>query len=165
MTGAENIARQNQKLHAGIDNVADLRDSLAVLSVDRIVDRLDVALAFLRHEVGPHARAEEQVFYPEVSRVLGVELGERMVGEHRYIGTLVDEVTDIRHRLSVGEPARSDLYAALAALVEGVRAHLHLEEEVLARLADGTLTDAQLYDLYERLEMAEFDAAVRLSSL
>jgi len=125
---------------------------------------LDTALAFFRHEVAPHARAEERVFYPEVSRVLGIELGERMVGEHRYIGSLVGDVTELRHRIAVDGMVPTELYGALSNLIDMVRAHLRLEAEVLQRMGEGKLSESELYFLYERMENAEFDAVSGLSS-
>jgi len=164
MTGAENITRQNEKLHVGIDAVAELRDRLGELSAQQVHEELDRALAFFRHEVAPHARAEERVFYPEVSRVLGVELGERMVGEHRYIGEVVNEVTELRHCVAVEGAVPIDLHLALSNLVDMVTAHLRLEHEVLQRMLDGRLSDSEIYYLYERMEKAEFDAVVELSA-
>ncbi len=163
MTGTENIKRQNDKLHAGIDAVAVLRDELGNVSPELVRERLDKALAFFRHDVGPHARAEERVFYPEVSKVLGVDLGERMVGEHRLISTLVSGVTELRHRIAVEGVIPVELYSALGALVDMVESHLRLEEEVLVRMAQ-KLSDSDAYFLYERMEEAEFDAVVALSA-
>jgi iron-sulfur cluster repair protein YtfE (RIC family) len=162
MTGAENVRRRNEKLDVGVESVTALRDQLADLSPDQVRERLDEALAFFRHEVAPHARAEERVFYREVSRVLGVELGERMVGEHRYIGSLVDDVSEIRHRIVIEGAVRADLYSALTALIDIVRAHLRLEDEVLQRMA-GKLSESEIYFLYERMESAEYEAITELS--
>jgi len=164
MTGAENLNRQNEKLHAGVDSVVTLRDHLGELSPEQTRDALDRVLAFFRHEVAPHARAEERVFYPEVSRALGIELGERMVGEHHYISELVRDVTEMRHRVATERRVPVDLHGALTNLIEVVNAHLRLEEEVLGRMSDGKLSDAELYFLYERMEEAEFDAIVELSA-
>jgi iron-sulfur cluster repair protein YtfE (RIC family) len=164
MTGTENIKRRNEKLRAGIEAAATLRDQLGELSPEQVCQGLDRVLAFCRHEVAPHARAEERVFYPEVSAVLGIELGERMVGEHRYIGELVNDVTEIRHRVAAEGSVPTELYGALTNLVELVRAHLRLEEEVLERMGDGKLSESDLYFLYERIEEAEFDAITDLSA-
>jgi iron-sulfur cluster repair protein YtfE (RIC family) len=164
MTGTENIRQQNDRLRAGIASVAALRDQLGDLSPEQARDRLDQALAFFRHEVAPHARAEERVFYPEVSRVLGVDLGERMVGEHRYISELVADVTELRHSVAAEGTVPPELYGALRALVDVVEAHLRLEEEVLDQLRQRAVSDADMYFLYERMEEAEFDAVVELSA-
>ena len=164
MTGAQNLKRRNGKLHSGIDSVAALRDNLGELSPEQMRDALDRALAFFRHEVAPHARAEERVFYPEVSRALGIELGERMLGEHHYISDLVRDITEMRHRVATERRVPIDLHGALTNLIEVVNAHLRLEAEVMARMSDGKLSDAELYFLYERMEKAEFDAIVELSA-
>lgn len=163
MPGSETLKRRNEKLHAGIDSVTAVRDELSQLSPDQVHGRLDRALAFFRHEVAPHARAEERVFYPEVSTVLGIDLFERMVGEHRYISSLVENITDIRHRIAVTGIVPADLFGALTSLSEAVNAHLRLEEEALRRVAHH-VSEAEAYFLYERMERAEFEAVLELSA-
>jgi hemerythrin-like domain-containing protein len=164
MTGIANLKRPNDRLHAGIASVATLRDQLENLSPDLVRERLDQTLAFFRHEVGPHARAEERVFYPEVARLLGVDLGERLVGEHRYIDGLVRDVTEFRHRIAAEAAVPTELYGTLGALVDMVEAHLRLEDEALQRMRERNLSDSDAYFLYGRMEESAFDAVVELSA-
>lgn len=164
MSGMENLKHQNDKLRAGLASVTALRDQLGDLSPELVREGLDQALAFFRHEVGPHARAEERVFYPEVARVLGIDLGERMVGEHRHIDGLVKNVTELRHRVAVEGVVPTELSGELGATVEFVEAHLRLEEEVLQRMLERKVGDAEVYFLHERMEKAELEAVVELSA-
>jgi hypothetical protein len=82
MAGVDDLKHQHDALHAGVAAVAMLRDQLSGLDSELAREGLDQALAFFRHEVAPHARAEEKVLYPEVARLLGVQLGEKLVSEH-----------------------------------------------------------------------------------
>ncbi|MBV9101840.1 MAG: hemerythrin domain-containing protein [Candidatus Dormibacteraeota bacterium] len=159
IAATESIRRQNDRLHAGIDAVGAFRDRLPEMQPQQVRKELDDALVFLRHEVAPHAGAEERVFYREVARVLGVELGERMAGEHRYIDGLVQDLTELRHRVTAERAVPPELSGVLGRLVDIVKAHLRLEEEVLQRLSE-RLTDSEICFLYERMERAEFEAAV-----
>ncbi|MBV8195907.1 MAG: hypothetical protein JOY80_10310 [Candidatus Dormibacteraeota bacterium] len=66
--------------------------------------------------------------------------------------------------IAVEAAVPTDLYGALGNLIEVVRAHLRLEEEALQRMVEGKLSEAEIYDLYERMETAEFDAIIELSA-
>jgi iron-sulfur cluster repair protein YtfE (RIC family) len=164
MTANQYFNRQNEKLHSGIAEVARLRDQLGQLTPERVREGLDHALAFFRHEVGPHARAEERVFYPAVARILDVDLGSRLVGEHRYIDSLVSDVTEIRHRIATDGMVPTDLHGALTALVDTVESHLRLEEEVLRRMLARNLGDREAYLLSESMVQAEATAAAEMSA-
>ena len=163
MSGVDDFKRQNDELRSGLNDVVALRDDLGSLPVDEVRQRLDTVLAFFRHEVGPHARAEERVFYPMVADMLGVDLGMRMVGEHRYISELVDDVTEARHHVISERVIPQSLYGRLGLLAEVAKGHLLLEEEVLGRMIDRGLTEGQLYALQERMAEATSVAAKELS--
>lgn len=163
VAGSETLQRRNEKLHAGIDAVTELRDRLGTLSPGEVHERLDQALAFFRHEIAPHARAEERVFYPEISTVLGIDLFERMVGDHRRISGLVADLTELRHAIATSGVVPDHLRRALTSLSDAVNAHLRLEEEALRRL-ERALRAPDLYCLYDRMEQAEFEAVLELSA-
>ncbi|HEX6498708.1 MAG TPA: DUF2249 domain-containing protein [Micromonosporaceae bacterium] len=77
-------------------------------------------LAFLRGELVPHARAEEDVLYPAAAAVPeGRLLVGGMLGEHRVIMSLVEELDRAASPVRAGATAR-----ALAALF-----HAHLAKE------------------------------------
>jgi iron-sulfur cluster repair protein YtfE (RIC family) len=85
--------------------------------------RLDL-LGWLRHDLVPHALAEERVLYPAAAaRPAGALLVEGMVDEHRTITGLVDELEAAR------SPVRSA--AAAHALAAVFRTHVTKENELV----------------------------------
>lgn len=157
MTGIENLRRVDQRLRAGLSSVTWLRSRLHVLPPSALEDGLVQVLGYLEREVVPWAHAEEAAFYPTVARVLGVDLRDRMVAEHRDIDRLVASLRQLRERMAVTGAVPEQLYGRLTALNDLVTAHLRLEGEVLQAMIDAGLSDADAYDLYERIEIAEFE--------
>lgn len=165
MTGVENLRRLDAKLRIGLSSVTWLRNRLHVLRPSALEDGLSHVLTYLEHDVAPWACAEETVLYPEVARLLGVDLSDRMVAEHRDIDRLVAGLRDLRQRMATTRAVPDELYGELTALVDLVTAHLRLEAEALQGLVDAGLTDADAYALYERMEIAEFEERAQDSAL
>ncbi len=107
---------------------------------------IDDAWRFLDGHLLAHARAEEQVLYPALTRALGgtTEAVRLLVADHVVIARLVDELGALRHRIAgqavVDEHARRELRRVLLGLHAVIEAHFAKEEEVVlptleARLA------------------------------
>ena len=164
MARVDDLRHQHDKLHAGVDAMASLRDQLGLLGSEAVLAGVDRTLDFFRHDAGPHAQAEELVLYPEVARTLNVHLSETLVREHREMNRLVGVLGEERAAMARGTGVPSRLHRTLTSLVTVMRAHLRQEEEVLLTLLDEHLSDAQAYELYERMEVATFDAMVALGT-
>lgn len=158
MTGIGNLRRLNDKLLGGLTLATDLRARLSTLPATEVETRLDAVLTFLRCEVVPRARAEERVFYPEVARVIGVDLGERMLAEHHDVERLLFTLEGAQEAVSATGEVPDELYRDLGALVDLVRAHLRLESEAIDAMVDAGFTDTAADLLYEEMELASFDA-------
>jgi iron-sulfur cluster repair protein YtfE (RIC family) len=159
MSGVDNLRRLDEKLRTGLSSATRLRSRLGVLHPATVADELDQVLTFLQREVAPRARAEEAVFYPEVARMLGVDLSARMLAEHRDINRLLEGLRELRRETVAGSAIPAELYRELSALIDLVRAHLRLEDEALQGMIDAGLADADAYVLYERMEIASFEEA------
>ena len=145
-----------------MEAIGALRDRVGQMERADVLAGIDRALGFLRHDVAPHARAEELVLYPEVARVLNVHLSQTLVREHREVERLVTVLDAERAVVAGGADVPPSLHATLTSVVGVLRSHLRQEEEVLLTLLDEHLSDEEAYDLYERMEEATFDAVVAL---
>jgi uncharacterized protein (DUF2249 family) len=137
---AQAVKRHHAQLAAGLDqrieSLLQLVESQYLLKAEHA--RQDL-LAYLRRELVPHARAEEEVLYPAAAaRPGGGPLIEGMIGEHRTITALVDDLAN------AGSPVRATgAGRALAALFA---THLAKENEQLLPLLVAA-PDVSLADL------------------
>lgn len=164
MTGVENLHRLNDKLTRGLSLARHARAGLRTLPPSEVDRELEQVLAFVRRDVLPRARAEERVFYPEVARVLGVDLGERMLTEHHDINRLVRALTDHQTTVSTTGAVPDALYRDLSALVDLITAHVRLEGEAIQAMVDRGFRDADANALYEQMEIAAFDEETAAAS-
>lgn len=160
MTAADNLRHEHDHLHAGLDRLADLVGSLGELPPAAVQAGVERTLGFFRTEVGPHARAEERVLYPEIARLLNVHLSSGLIREHHQIEQLVGELEQNARRLRQGVRVVPGLHAQLAGLHRTAETHLLHEEQLILTLLDEHLTEAEGYSLFERMELATFDAVV-----
>ncbi|HET7857331.1 MAG TPA: hemerythrin domain-containing protein [Gaiellaceae bacterium] len=126
-----------------LERVAELKRGAA--QIPRLVPAertvlIEKLVGFLRHELLPHAQAEEHVFYPEVAKLVGAsEVILPMLHDHRAIRERVVELEASDPR----DPDRlQELLYGLAALIS---VHFEKEEELLA------LLDAQPGERVSRL--------------
>lgn len=154
------LRHQHDRLHAGVAMMVALRDDLGTVSRAEAGRRLDEVLRFLRHEVAPHARAEEEVLYPEVARLLNIHVTAMLVRDHRQIARLVEDISVSREALRGAGSTPAELPGLLTALADLMDDHLREEEEVLLPALDSELSAAETYALYERMETAVFNSLV-----
>jgi hemerythrin-like domain-containing protein len=117
---------------------------------------LEDAYLFLENHLMPHARAEDQVLYPEVARLLGSEKSTAsMTRDHVEIGTLANELGILRVELvDDEEPARElldEIRRVLYGLHALIKAHFAKEEELYLPLIDGNLTEDQAEVLFDAM--------------
>jgi hemerythrin-like domain-containing protein len=159
MGGTKNLKHQHDGLHTGVAAMAAIRDRFEELDRDTQRAAIGRTLEFLRHEVEPHARAEESVLYPEVGRLLNFHLSGMLVHQHRRIDQLVADLSEAHSALAARGDVASNAADTLWALITLMRSHLLQEEEVLLTMLDQHLSSAEADALYERMEEATRDAA------
>lgn len=110
-------------------------------------DRAHLVL-YLRAEILPHARAEEQVLYPALDSVLGTKgyATATLVLDHKAIARLVDDLSALASS-PYPEAFRRKLYA-LDALLE---THFAKEEEFVLPLLRQKMTEEQVRMLFARM--------------
>jgi hemerythrin-like domain-containing protein len=127
------------------------------LPSDQLKAAIEEAYLFLENRVIPHARAEDQVLYPVIARIVGSDLATRgMTRDHVEVGTLANELGLLRVELSedeeppreVVEEARRILYG-LYALIKG---HIDKEEEIFLTLVDANISEAETRPIFDRMD-------------
>jgi uncharacterized protein (DUF2249 family) len=120
-SAAQAVVRHHAQLAAGLDRrveaLVELVDSEYLVKAESA--RQDL-LAYLRGEILPHARVEEEALYPPAAAdPTGRLLVEGMIAEHRALAGLVTELSD----------ARSLVRAAAAGRAFGALFAVHLAKE------------------------------------
>lgn len=106
---AQMVVRHHRELATGLDERVEaclhlVEDEYLIRAEQARVD----LLAFLRQELIPHARAEEQTLYPAAAaRPEGAALVEGMLGEHRAIIELVGELSEAPSLVRAAGAARA----------------------------------------------------------
>lgn len=120
-TAARSVVRHHAQLAAGLDQSVEAL--LRLVDGEQLI-RAETArqdlLGYVRREILPHALAEESVLYPPAAAVAeGRLLVDGMIGEHRALTALVDELAD----------ATSLVRAAAAGRALGALFATHLAKE------------------------------------
>jgi iron-sulfur cluster repair protein YtfE (RIC family) len=128
--------------------------------------RTDVVLAevisMLRHDLLPHARAEEAVLYPAVEQAMGAPGAmATMVADHREIARRVEALAGTAAAIE-GKVPRPDQLEDLRAQLLGLWAilllHLEKEEDILLPVLDEHLSADEARALFDALAAHEHSA-------
>ena len=125
MRPTEPFRREHEELKVHIDHVAQAARELPRLSPEERETVVERILGFLRDTLVPHARAEEEVLYPEWARLLGFpDAAAPMVHDHEAIVARIDAL----------ERADADDVDTLQELLYGLHAliavHFSKEEDL-----------------------------------
>ena len=146
MRPTEPFRREHQELLAHIEHIGAAAREVSRLRPEARKDVVDGVLGFLRDTLIPHARAEEQVLYPEWAKLVGFEgAAEPMVHDHEAI---VERLERLEHAALDDLDTLQELLYGLYALI-GV--HFRKEEEIQLPAFDAAppeLSEAML----ERME-------------
>ena len=139
------IRDEHRKLMAHLQHVEDAAIRVTSWDLDRAGRALPRIVGFLRDELVPHAREEEQVLYPAIARLQGAATTATMTVDH-VVGERI-EALQLSVDRALGDWANSDLVAdlsrQLAAIAAIVLLHFRKEEEVLLPILDAGLTSEQ----------------------
>ena len=117
--------------------------------------KLDEAHEFLVRHLIPHARAEDEVLYPAVARLMGApKATATMSRDHVEVVRLTAELATLRV-FPESEPdaqRANDLRRVLYGLYALVRTHFAKEEEIYLPILDERLTLAEAADLFKEME-------------
>lgn len=156
------LREEHRELFPHIEGLRAVADEVGRIDGAALREKLQDSYTFLAHQLVPHAKAEDEVLYPEVARLLG---GPRatatMSRDHVEVVALISELATLRS--FHGEPdaeRQSALRRVLYGLYALVRTHFAKEEEIYVPLLDDRLTAGEGADLIRRME----GAAARLKA-
>ena len=125
MRPTEPFRREHEQLLEHIEHLAQAAREMPRLSEQERAALRDRILGFLRGTLIPHAKAEEEVLYPEWSKLLGfADAAAPMIHDHEAIVACVDELARVDVR---DVDALQELLYGLYALI-GV--HFRKEEDL-----------------------------------
>jgi iron-sulfur cluster repair protein YtfE (RIC family) len=162
------LREEHKELLPHIEGLRTVADTIGMASLPSVWQNLDELLAFLTHQLMPHAQAEERVLYPTVGKVIGAtEATAPMSHDHRAIERLTHELETLRQRsspvsLSISE--EQSLRRILYGLYALVKEHFAKEEEIYLPLLDARLTSQEAQQMFHDLEIAAREAKSHIDS-
>ena len=158
------IREEHRELLPHIERLRTTADDVGHVPGDVLRKKLDDAHDFLTRHLIPHAKAEDEVLYPAVARLMGAPRATAtMSRDHVEVGRLTDELATLRAFPEAEPDAQraNDLRRVLYGLYTLVRTHFAKEEEIYLPILDERLTLAEAADLYQEMERS----AARVKSL
>ena len=156
------LRREHGALLPHIEQIRAAGELVGHASFPELLAAVDVALAFLRDHLVPHAAAEDEALYPVVERVMGASgATATMRRDHDEVVRLVGDLGAVRDRFAYGDPTPTDLrdlQRLLYGLFAVVELHFAKEEEIYLPQLEAALTSAEAQALFVDMEHAAEDA-------
>lgn len=150
------LREEHRELYPHIERLRAIAEEVGRIDGATLRETLEDSYTFLAGQLVPHAKAEDEVLYPEVARLLG---GPRatatMSRDHVEVVALISELSTLRS--FHGEPdaqRQNALRRVLYGLYALVRTHFAKEEEIYVPILDDRLTMGEGADLIRRMEGA-----------
>lgn len=158
MNVMEPLRQEHRTLLPHIEALSAAADAVGELAPDDLRAVVDEQVRFLREHLVPHARAEDDVLYPEVEDVMRAPgATATMRRDHVEVVRLTDELADLRSSLEGRDPTAQERRSAqrlLDGLHAVVRLHFAKEEEVYLPVLEDELSPGRADWLFERMEKA-----------
>jgi hemerythrin-like domain-containing protein len=150
------LREEHEVLLAQIERIRSAADAVGQMPEHALHRNLEKICEFLTDHLMPHARAEEEVFYPAVARVLGTpQATVTMSRDHAELSRLTDEFRSLRTQTSgSSEQNANDLRRVLYGLYAVLKLHLAKEEEIFTPLLDQHLNDEEAHRLFHKMTEA-----------
>ena len=134
------FAREHVAVRAGIEQLRQAADALAVSTAEQAMTRARHAYELLADEIGPHEQAEQAELYPAMDRLFGSDQATATMSRaHAEIARQTRRLGQLLDDIGPGPPDAADI-ADLRALLYGLHAILRLhtaqEDENYLSLAD-----------------------------
>jgi iron-sulfur cluster repair protein YtfE (RIC family) len=146
------IRDEHRKLMPHLRHVEDASARVTSWDLEHAGRVLPRIVGFLRDELVPHAREEEEVLYPAIDRLQGAPTTATMAVDHIVIEERIEALVSMVDR-ALDDWDDADLVAEvsrqLAAIVAIVLLHFRKEEEVLLPILDAGLSPEQGFELFE----------------
>ena len=152
----KHLREEHLEIREHLARIREVADLIGEHPSPAIHQGVTATQAFLRTQLLPHAKVEEEVIYPCVAELLGGERAtESMREDHRAIERRADELDGIRkrhHEVPDSPPPLIDLRRVLYSLDAIISLHLEKEESVYLPLLDEKLSEAEGLGLIEKAE-------------
>ena len=150
------LRAEHRELVPHVDDLRTVADSVGVVPLADLRNRLQWASDFLTSHLLPHALAEDEVLYPAVAAFVGTPVATAtMSRDHEAVLAMTTELAALR-RLAEGDELRAQTASGLRRVLYGLHAlikvHFAKEEEILLPLLDERLTSASARDLFAAME-------------
>lgn len=153
------IRHEHAELRPHVRELLDLADGVGELPLADLRDGVSRAHEFLSRHLIAHARAEDEVLYPLIGRLLGAPAATRtMSRDHEEVARLAQALGDLHGALAAGAPDARQA-KALRRVLYGLHAivelHFAKEEEVYLPLLDERLDEPAARKLFDAMSAHE----------
>lgn len=153
---------EHRELFPMMDSLRIAAEAIGKVRSDELATLVDLALDFLTRQLIPHAKAEEEVLYPMVARLMGAPAATAtMSRDHTEVVRLTSELSSLRNRINgsqLDEDQSRDLQRLMYGLHAIIKLHFAKEEEVYLPLLDARLSASEARTMFEAMEAAAMRA-------
>lgn len=158
LTLTQPLSDDHQKLLPHIENLRQVADELDEFPAVILRERVDGVYRFLTRQLIPHARAEDQVLYPAIGKIMGCSRATSVMSrDHEEIERLTTELATL-HLFISGKgllPSQiQNLRRVLYGLYTLIKVHLAKEEEIYFPLLDEKLGPTEAAQIFRAMDEA-----------
>jgi iron-sulfur cluster repair protein YtfE (RIC family) len=150
------LSDEHQELLPHIENLRQVADELDEFSTVILRERIDDIYRFLTRQLIPHARAEDQILYPAVGKILGSSQATAVMSrDHVEIERLTTELATLHLYISgkgLSPSQTQNLRRLLYGLYTLIKVHLAKEEEIYFPLLDEKLGPTEATQIFRAME-------------
>ncbi|HEX6580926.1 MAG TPA: hemerythrin domain-containing protein [Actinomycetota bacterium] len=154
---------EHSHLRAGIESLRTVGDDVGRLDVAVLRYEVEDVYRFLSHRLLAHIAVEEEVLYPAIARLNGYGAAAGIMRrDHAEVSDAVRELYALRQELergTFGETEAAALRRVLYGLYQLLKVHMANEEEICLPALDQALSEGQVRELAEEIEL--YDAAAQ----
>lgn len=155
-TLTDHLKIEHDEMRPHLEHLRVTADAVGATSVEVLREMTAECLRFLVHDLGPHARTEDEILYETVGRLLGSrEATATMSRDHVEVLRLTEELSTLHGGLMAGHRLTEESSRELRRVLYGLHAiaslHFSKEEEVYAALLSARLGDDAEAELLRRL--------------
>jgi iron-sulfur cluster repair protein YtfE (RIC family) len=159
MSEAASVRVEHHALQAHLEAIGKVADSIGEISADDTRHRVENVYDYTVRHLRPHMRAEDEVLYPTLDRLLRTPSATAALRrDHATITSLVEELTRLRREIRDRDPDR-DLVHRLRRTLYGLHLlltlHFAKEDELYFPFLDRRLDAASAEDLARRMREVE----------
>lgn len=161
-TVTQPLRDEHRELFPMVDTLRVAAEAVSKVRSDELGTLVDLAIDFLTRQLIPHAKAEEEVLYPMVARLMGAPAATAtMSRDHTEVVRITAELSSLRNRINgsqLDEDQSRDLQRLMYGLHAIIKLHFAKEEEVYLPVLDARLSASEARTMFEAMEAAAMHA-------